>query len=54
MVSFLRVPYAVAFARGKVQRQVLVEATAGKARLEDVDLAAADALVRARLGPLEA
>jgi kynurenine 3-monooxygenase len=52
MVSFQRVPYATAYARGKVQRAILVESTAGLARLDDVDLAAADARVRERLGPL--
>jgi kynurenine 3-monooxygenase len=52
MVSFTRVPYATAFERGKVQRAILVEATRGKARIEDVDLAAADALVLERLAPL--
>lgn len=53
MVSFTRVPYATAFERGKVQRAILVEATRGCARIEDVDLAAADALVGARLERLE-
>lgn len=53
MVSFTRTPYATAFERGKVQRAILVEATRGCTRIEDVDLAAADALVRARLEPLE-
>jgi kynurenine 3-monooxygenase len=54
MVSFSRVPYAEAFARGAVQRAILVEATRGRARLEDVDLAAADARVRERLTLLSA
>ncbi|MFY2765053.1 FAD-dependent oxidoreductase [Arenimonas sp. MALMAid1274] len=53
MVSFLRVPYATAFARGKVQRAILVQATQGKAGVEEVDLAAADAQVLAQLDPLE-
>ncbi|KFL38073.1 FAD-dependent oxidoreductase [Arenimonas donghaensis] len=52
MVSFGRVPYATAFERGKVQRALLVEATRGLDRLEQVDLAAADAAVEARLAPL--
>ena len=52
MVSFTRVPYATAFERGKVQRAILVDATRGRARIEDVDLAAADALVLARLDML--
>jgi kynurenine 3-monooxygenase len=52
MVTFRRVPYALALARGRVQRQILVESTEGCARLEDVDLEAADARVRSRLEPL--
>lgn len=52
MVSFTTIPYATAFERGKVQRQILVEATRGRASLDAVDFAAADALVRERLAPL--
>jgi len=52
MVSFTCIPYATAFERGKVQRQILVDATKDCASLEDVDLAAADALVTGRLAPL--
>lgn len=52
MVSFLRTPYATAFERGKVQREILVQATRGLSRLDEVDLAAADAAVLARLAPL--
>jgi len=52
MVSFLRVPYATAFARGQVQRQILVDSTAGCRSLDEVDLIAADARVQARLQPL--
>lgn len=52
MVSFTTIPYATAFARGKLQREILVECTRGRASLEEVDLAAADALVRERLAPL--
>ena len=53
MVSFLRIPYAVAQARGKVQREILVESCRGLSSMDQVDLAAADALVRGRLEPLE-
>ena len=53
MVSFLRVPYATAQARGSIQRQILVECCAGLASIDQVDLAAADARVRERLAPLE-
>jgi len=52
MVSFGRVAYATAFERGKVQREILVQATRGLERLDQVDLAAADAAVEARLAPL--
>ena len=52
MVTFTRVPYALARERGEVQRRLLVEATAGCSRIEEVDLAAADRLVRERLAPL--
>ena len=54
MVSFLRVPYAVALARGEVQRGILLECCAGKRDLAEVDLDHADALVRGRLQPLDA
>ena len=53
MVSFLRVPYATAFERGKIQRQILVECCKGLHQLEQVDLVHADALVHARLTPLD-
>ncbi len=53
MVSFLRVPYAVALERGRIQRAILVECAAGLADIADVDMARADALVMARLPPLD-
>ena len=53
MVSFLRVPYATAYARGEVQRGILLECCAGKSSLDEVNLTQADALVRERLAPLE-
>ena len=52
MVSFMRIPYSVALQRSEVQRDILVEATRGRASLEDVDWAAVDAAVLARLAPL--
>ena len=52
MVSFMRIPYSVALQRSEVQREILVEATHGRASLEDVDWAAVDAAVLARLAPL--
>ncbi len=53
MVSFLRVPYATAQARGNIQRRILIECCAGLTSIDEVDLAAADALVRQRLTVLE-
>jgi len=52
MVTFRRIPYATAFERGRIQRELLVEATRGRARLDEVDLAAADRAVLERLEPL--
>lgn len=54
MVSFLRVPYALAFERGKVQRGILVECTKGLTDIGQVDWKMADLLVRERLTPLHA
>jgi len=52
MVTFSRLPYATAFARGEIQACILRELTAGKTTLDDIDLAHADALIGARLPPL--
>ncbi|WP_414707269.1 FAD-dependent oxidoreductase [Rudaea sp.] len=52
MVTFTRLPYATAFERGEIQAQILRELTAGKTRLNEIDLAAADRLVSERLTPL--
>lgn len=54
MVSFMRVPYATAFERGRVQRELLVEATRGKAALDEIDWDWLDAEVAVRLAPLPA
>jgi kynurenine 3-monooxygenase len=54
MVTFSRLPYATAYARGEIQLQLLRELTAGKRTLAEVDLTRADALVRQRLAPLPA
>jgi kynurenine 3-monooxygenase len=54
MVTFMRIPYALAWARGEIQRGILMEACEGKSRIEQVDLAHADTLVRARLEALDA
>lgn len=52
MVSFMRLPYAVAFVRGQVQRALLVEATRGHETLDDLDWDAVDRMVLERLSPL--
>jgi kynurenine 3-monooxygenase len=52
MVTFTRMPYAQAFARGAVQDAILRELTAGKERLVEIDLGQADALIDARLAAL--
>ena len=52
MVTFRRLPYAVAFERGQVQRNLLVELTRGHASLDTLDWSLVDALVRERLSPL--
>lgn len=54
MVSFRRLPYATAFERGRVQRALLVEATAGRSSLDGLDWAAVDRMVEERLTPLAA
>lgn len=53
MVTFHRVPYAVAKARGEVQDRMLAELCTGIGRLEDIDWKKAEALVRRQLTPLE-
>ena len=52
MVTFSRMPYAQAFARGAVQDALLRELAEGHSRIDDIDLARADALVHERLSPL--
>lgn len=52
MVTFMRVPYATASARGRIQREILQAATRDRCELADVDLLAVDAMVRTRLQPL--
>ena len=52
MVSFMRVPYATAFERGKVQRQLLMECCEGLQDISHVDLEKADKLVQERLSVL--
>ena len=52
MVSFMRIPYAVALERSEVQRGILERATAGLDTLDRVDWSALDADIQARLTPL--
>jgi kynurenine 3-monooxygenase len=54
MVTFTRMPYARAFARGAAQDAILRELTAGRHHVDEVDLAVADRLVGERLAPLSA
>ena len=52
MVSFQRVEYATAFARGKIQRQILQTLTEGKSDTKDVDFVRASELIHQQLEPL--
>ena len=54
MVTFSRLPYATAFARGEIQSGILRELTAGKTELAQVDLAQAESTIATRLPPLRA
>ncbi|MFD0738082.1 FAD-dependent oxidoreductase [Lysobacter koreensis] len=54
MVTFHRLPYALAFERGNLQRGLLVELTRGHDSLDTLDWDAVDAAVRERLAPLPA
>jgi kynurenine 3-monooxygenase len=54
MVTFTRMPYARAFARGAAQDAILHELTAGRHHVGEVDLAEADRLVNERLALLSA
>jgi kynurenine 3-monooxygenase len=52
MVMFHRIPYHLALERGAVQEQLLDELTAGKTRLEEIDLALGERMVLDRLEPV--
>jgi kynurenine 3-monooxygenase len=54
MVTFTRMPYATAFARGAIQDRLLRELAEGRHDIAAIDLDVADALVRERLEPLVA
>jgi kynurenine 3-monooxygenase len=53
MVTFHRVPYSIALARGAVQDQMLTQLCGSMERLEDLDWALAERLVLSELSPLE-
>ncbi|HKE48955.1 MAG TPA: NAD(P)/FAD-dependent oxidoreductase [Rhodanobacteraceae bacterium] len=52
MVTFTRMPYAEAFSRGASQERLLRQLTEGRTRLDEIDLADADAKVRREIEPL--
>ena len=53
MVTFHRVPYSTAMARGGVQDKILAQLSDAVDRVEDIDWGKADQLVRRDLAPLE-
>ncbi|MDH5823180.1 NAD(P)/FAD-dependent oxidoreductase [Luteimonas sp. RD2P54] len=53
MVSFMRIPYALALERSRRQHAILERATYGLDSLDRVDRGALDAEIRAQLAPLE-
>lgn len=53
MVTFHRIPYSVALARGTVQDRILIELCDSINRVEDLDWIKADQLIRRDLTPLE-
>jgi kynurenine 3-monooxygenase len=54
MVSFRRVPYAVAFRRGNIQRGILQRLCEGISDIAQVDFALASELIHGELEPLHA
>ena len=53
MVTFHRVPYSVAMARGVIQDRMLTELCQSIDRVEDLDWKTADELIHRDLTPLE-
>jgi kynurenine 3-monooxygenase len=53
MVTFHRVPYAIALDRGNTQDSILTELCDLIARVDDLDWTRADQLIRSQLAPLE-
>ena len=52
MVSFHRIPYAVAFERGKIQARILNELCARIQSVEELDWVKADTLIENALEPV--
>jgi kynurenine 3-monooxygenase len=53
MVTFHRIPYSVALARGVIQERMLTELADPIQHIEELDWAKADRLIRSELSPLE-
>ena len=53
MVTFHRVPYSVALARGAIQERMLAQLCDPIQRIQDLDWAKAEKLIRSELSPLE-
>jgi len=53
MVTFHRVPYSVALARGTIQDRMLAELCDPIGRIEDLDWKKADQMIQRDLTPLE-
>lgn len=53
MVTFMRIPYAMALERSQVQRQLLIQATCGHQSLDTIDWTALDQRVLAQLPILQ-
>jgi kynurenine 3-monooxygenase len=54
MVTFHRIPYSVALSRGRIQDRMLTELCSGTERIDDLDWARAEKLIRQQLTPLGA
>jgi kynurenine 3-monooxygenase len=53
MVTFLRVPYATALERGRLQDRILTDLCGHIERMDDLDWSKAENLVHSQLAPLE-
>ncbi|HET9034092.1 MAG TPA: NAD(P)/FAD-dependent oxidoreductase [Dokdonella sp.] len=52
MVTFSRIPYAIAYQRGEIQQRILRELIAGKTSLAEINLDGADSRIVEVLGPV--